>query len=327
MQEGLWKQDGSAGAIRCNMVNSECLKVNCEFDRLQAEFRHDLFDNNPDQQDFLDQIENGTKELLGLDGQPLGGDCGFTVGTGTFTGKSLNIDWSYEDCSHLMTVGLENEEVVYSVTLTVSGEDGDGDDRIEFYVDHRFGATCNYPASITIDNNFWVNQEDVEASQSATGKLADEFTCDFYSNEERTSRIDSHNIVNMGDTIWGQVTSKALPGLSYELTQVTVSDAVDPALSFNVIENAAPVNTVRSSVDNEQFTGNKLNFDWMSFGFQGKSDQNQLKIQCNVELTLDTVPRCPEGWIEKELSDGVKCLQVNGGKFKQVNFHFSLDLI
>ena len=44
-QEGLWQQNGAPGAIRCNMVNPECLKVTCEFDRLQAEFRHDLFDD------------------------------------------------------------------------------------------------------------------------------------------------------------------------------------------------------------------------------------------------------------------------------------------
>ena len=314
-QNASWAGDGSPAAIRCNMVNPECLKINCEFDRLQAEFRHDLFDSNPGQQTFLSLIESGNKQVLDRFGQPLGGACGFTVGSGT-SGRTLNIDWSYEDCSNLMSISLDNGEVVYSVTLTVAGDDGDGNATIEFYVDHRFGATCKYPATVVLDESFWVNQEDVKASGYETGDLAGEFTCDFYSNEDRTSRIGKDNIVNMGDTIWGQVTSKALHGLSYQLTQVTVSDADDPALSFNVINNAASVPAVSSNVDGEQFTGNTLNFDWMSFGFQGKSNQNKLSIQCQVNLTLDTISRCPEGWIEEVLSDGLKCLQVNRGKFR-----------
>ena len=271
--------------------------------------------DNPNQQKFLDQIANGQKQVLNKNGQPLGGACGFSVGVGTFSGKSLNIDWSFQDCSSLMDISLDNGNVVYSVTLTVDGDDKSKP--IEFYVDHRIGATCKYPANIVLDNNsFWVNQEDVEASQADTGELADEFTCDFYSNEARTSPIDSNNIVNMGDTIWGQVTSNALYGLNYQLTQVTVSDYQDPSLSFDVVQNGASVPAVSSNVDGEQSTGSTLDFDWMSFGFQGKSDQNQLSIQCHVDLTLATVPRCPEGWIEQTLSEGQKCMLVKKGKFK-----------
>ena len=320
-QVGQWDgQDGSPSAIRCQMNNSECLRVSCEFDRIKAEFRRDLFDSNPDEvSTFLNQIKNEEREVLGLNNVALvPGPCYFTVGQGDFTGLSLNIDWSYEKCGHLMQVDLVDDEVIYKISLSVRGDDNDGDDRIEFYVDHKFGADCKYPASIELNESFWVNQEDVEAHKEATGDFEDEFTCDFYSDEGRaeSSRINSDNIVNMGDTIYGQVTSKALFGLSYELTQVTVTDGNNNARSFNVIENGESVDVVNSDVEDRQVTGGPLNFNWMSFGFQGYEDQNKLEVECQVNLRLNGQVRCPAGYEIITLSDGDKCAEMNYGKFR-----------
>ena len=320
-QVGQWDgQDGSPSAIRCQMNNSECLRVSCEFDRIKAEFRRDLFDSNPDEvSTFLNQIKNEEREVLGLNNVALvPGPCYFTVGQGDFTGLSLNIDWSYEECGHLMQVDLVDDEVIYKISLSVRGDDNDGDDRIEFYVDHKFGADCKYPASIELNESFWVNQEDVEAHKEATGEFEDEFTCDFYSDESRaeSSRINSDNIVNMGDTIYGQVTSKALFGLSYELTQVTVTDGNDNARSFNVIENGESVDVVNSDVEDRQVTGGPLNFNWLSFGFQGYEDQNKLEVECQVKLRLNGEYLCQPGYELITLSSGDVCAQMNYGRFK-----------
>ena len=60
---------------------------------------------------------------------------------------------------------------------------------------------------------------------SADGDLAGEFQCLFYADPERSaSPITSSNIVNMGDSIYGHVTSTPLAGLSYTLTDVVVKD-------------------------------------------------------------------------------------------------------
>ena len=299
------------------MTNSDCLNVTCGVDRLQAEFRGDLFDSNPGQAKFLQQIASGTRAVIDKHGNAINpsGPCGFAVGTGSFAGKSLNIDWPYAACSNLMNINLVGQEIIYSVSLSIPGDDPTKP--IEFYVDHRMQADCKYPTEVVLDNQqFWVNQEDVAASGADTGELAGEFTCDFYSDPARQQPINSDNIVNMGDTIYGQVTSNPLFGLSYELTQVTVSDFNNNALSFNVIENAGPVAAVSSTVEDQQATGGPLNFDWMSFGFQGKFDQNKLDIQCHVDLKLNPATRCPTDFEIVELQDGDQCVQVNKGKFQ-----------
>ena len=206
------------------MTNPKCIQINCKFDGIQAEFRNDLFDNNPDQLKFIKQIKSGQKEVVDKFGNSLVAPCKVSVGDGDFGGNSVNIDWSYEDCSHLMDISLQGDEIVYSVKLSAAGDNLGGP--IEFYVDHKMGADCKYPATIELDSNFWVNQEDVEAHKAAEGQLDDQFNCNFYSNAQRTanSAITANNIVNMGDTIYGEVTSNALHGLSYKLNKVTVSD-------------------------------------------------------------------------------------------------------
>ena len=299
------------------MTNPNCLQVQCDYDRIKAEFRADLFDKNPGDEQFIRQIKRKQRDVIDKNGNALvPGNCYFDVDTGDVPGNSFNIDWSYEECSHLIDVRTENDEIIYSVNLSFEGDGFDNSDVIEFYVDHRFGAECKYPTKILLDNQFWVNQEDVEASKNESGNLKSEFTCDFYSDEDRLRPINSDNIVNMGDTIYGQVTSEVLSGLSYELTQVTVSDAKNNALTFNVIENGSEVAAVRSSVEDQQVTGSPLNFNWMSFGFQGLSDQNKLDIQCHVELRLNNPDPCPTDYVIQELSTGEQCVQVNKGKFK-----------
>merc|ERR1711868_42394 len=120
----------------------------------------------------------------------------------------------------------------------------------------------------------------------------------------------------MGDTIYGEVTSNALHGLSYKLNKVTVSDANNNQLSFDVIENGGSVAAVNSNIVNDADTGDNINFDWMSFGFAGKSDQNKLEIQCFVDLKPKNVPGCPTDYEIIQTSKGEQCVQVNKGKFK-----------
>ena len=298
------------------MTNDRCLQVECNIDGIQAEFRHDLFDDNPNEPRFISQIKSGARTVYDKNGDPLVAPCGFSVGGGNFGGNSLNIDWKYEDCHSKMDIQVVNDDIVYSVKLSVPGDDPTQD--IEFYVDHKMEAACKYPTEVVLDpQNFWVNQEDVSAAGGDYGDLAGEFSCDFYSDPQRQQPIQSGNIVNMGDTIYGQVTSQALYGLSYNLKKVTVSDAQNNNLSFDVIEDGASVATVNSNIVNNAVTGSNIDFDWMSFGFQGKFDQNQLSVQCFVDLKPNNIPTCPTDYELVELSGGHKqCMQINKGQFK-----------
>ena len=59
---------------------------------------------------------------------------------------------------------MVNDEIVYSVKIESDGADYNGNHPvIEFYVDHVVQAACKYDSEVTIQNGFWVNQEDVEA--------------------------------------------------------------------------------------------------------------------------------------------------------------------
>merc|ERR1719153_1471674 len=69
------------------------------------------------------------------------------------------------------------------------------------------------PCGFTVDaDGFYVNQEDMVASGSGMGDLKDLFDCKFYSDRARRNEILEHNIVNMGEQLYGAATSKASGG-------------------------------------------------------------------------------------------------------------------
>ena len=72
-------------------------------------------------------------------------------------------------------------------------------DKIEMYVDTSVEAECTFDTRIEIDaDGFWMNQENVEALNEGFGSLKDEFTCEFYSDENYSNKITASSIVNMG---------------------------------------------------------------------------------------------------------------------------------
>lgn len=70
---------------------------------------------------------------------------------------------------------------------------------------------------------------------------------------------------------------------------------------FDVIENALPSTEVSANTDTSApVSGGSIDFDWMSFGFQGLSDQNELSIQCDVRLSLGTQTAISCEWSDQE---------------------------
>ena len=278
------------------MDNAACLPVTCQPTGIQAQFRYDLFDEGLE---YLNLIDNGTRPVKAIKNgvsKALTASCNVSV-----NGNFLELDWNYADCQDLISANMVGNQLEYSVRLESPGSD---DSKvIEFYVDHGVEASCKYDMEIDIENNFWVNQEDVEAYQSENGSLADQFKCEFFSNPERDEKIESHNIVNMGDTLYGHVTSNALPGLSYELTDLVVSQG---AQSFSVIDNGVPdFDTVQATTQSGSTTGNTVDFSWMSFGFSSNpgNNQNKLTIECKVQLELSKKTAISCEWSNQVLED------------------------
>merc|ERR1712048_143574 len=181
------------------------------------------------------------------------------------------------------------DDLTYSFEVSLNDGTTNVGSTIEFHTDSKISGACKYPMTVEVDpDNFWVNQEDVEAFEDGVGDLAKNFNCTFTSGGVQ---IDSDNIVNMGDTINGQVTSNQLNSINYSLTKVLVSDG--SGNSFDVQQNAAQVAGVFTGVT-DIATGTPINFSWMSFGFSNhQEDQNNLEVKCEVKLTY--VPPSPAG--------------------------------
>merc|ERR1712115_85255 len=157
-------------------------------------------------------------------------------------------------------------------------------------------ASCAYNSKVVVNaDGFWVNQEDVDAAGSAMGKLDETFNCKFYDDEARSNQILSNNIMNMGEMIYGQVTSDALTGPSYELVGVTVTNANNLAMSYPVINGGVPSADVHASSDGSAETGQSVNFSYLSFGFESDTgtNQNDLNIECAVNLFISA---CNDGF-------------------------------
>merc|ERR1719461_1317640 len=123
------------------------------------------------------------------------------------------------------------------------------------------------------------------------GKLGDTFAYKFYSDAALNNQILNNNIVNMGEMIYGQVTSDSLTGLSYELVGVTVTNANNLAMSYPVIDDGVPSPDVHASSDGSAQTGQSVNFSYLSFGFESETgtNQNEINIECAVDLFVTYV--------------------------------------
>merc|ERR550532_222889 len=122
---------------------------------------------------------------------------------------------------------------------------------IEFYVDTTVDVSCTYCNSFSIKGDgFWINQEDVEMTQNAVGKLDSLFNCNLYADSARKNKIEEHNIVNMGE--------------------------------FLVIDGGQPQSVVKAALPSGDTanTGESLLFEYLSFGFDNLSEQNELDHTC-----------------------------------------------
>ena len=291
-----------------------CLVVDCKGRGMKAQLRYDLFQTNEKHDEtFGKQLENKTRALFfgGTElvyNDPTG--CGFTYDDAT---RMITLDWDYTVCTNLTPTIAQNtdgtfDELVYSIALTSPGNHP-GIPTIEFYVDTTVTAECRYPAKIQLDASFWVNQEDVFADSNADGKFLDLFKCEFFNDAARedSSKINDHNIVNMGRTIYGKASAVVnMPHLKYTLTGVTVTDASGKtaassasgtASSYQVIGPSWPNTGNLSPEVNAAWDDNNLGtstvqsaeeilFSYLSFGFENLSHQNDLEIHCHVEVGM-----------------------------------------
>lgn len=292
---GPWSPDAD---VSCTFKPSaDCMVVECKTDRIQATFKPKLFHTNAENGDsFGKQLIDGHRriEATSGNGEVLNhnsGPCQFSL----VDSDNVYIDWPYSECSDYIDVSQNDDDIIYTVTIEAKGNSGDnGDDVIEFYVDTDVSASCAYPRDIVVNAaGFWINQEDVEAAQNAAGALEPIFGCNFYAEQSRLAenQITADNIVNMGVMIYGQVSSETqLPGLSYELTDVVISNP-QSGDTYSPIKNGDADVLVDAAFDagNSAQTGTDVLFNYLSFGFETDSgtDQNNVQIECKISLTVN----------------------------------------
>ena len=299
-QDVPWVDENSN--VSCTMTNKACMSVTCDAESLEADLRADLFHTNlKNPADFMQQLQAGHRTLERTDtGAALvqnASACGYKI---TSTGVKLT-NWKYGLCNVAPTMNAQGE-IVYTVSVISKGN-APNIPTIEFYVDTKVEASCKYPSKVIVEHGFWINQEDVEAAEENAGNLASTIECKFYEDAQYQNPISSDHLINMGKTIYGRVESTALPGLSYDLTGVTVKNANDLAMSYPVIANGVPDTTVNAISDGSAETGQNVNFSYWSFGFESQTgtDQNELKIQCEVDLKITgecAAPAKPDGYTE-----------------------------
>lgn len=283
--------------IVCTMKNEACLNVSCSAGGIYAELRHDLFHENlkhPGR--FTDQLQLG-QAVLTFGGQEVSanGPCSYSISD---DGEFVVLDWSYDECdvkpelAHSDSCDGEGDNAIkYKVSVKSFGNDRDSSDVIEFYVDTTVDASCTYCNSIIIDaDGFWVNQEDVSAATNDMGDFVSIFNCNLYADAARQDKIEEHNIVNMGEYIYGEVTSSvALPGLKYKLVEFKVSDASGANKGdFLVIDNGNAESVVDAQLPNGNSAniGDSVLFSYLSFGFENLTEQNELDHTCKIQVEL-----------------------------------------
>merc|ERR1712193_139053 len=216
-------EDWTPGAdITCQMMNKACLKVECTPSGISATLSAKLFQTNlEDDRTFAAQLQAGAR-TLSVNNKEVSENqaCGYTI-----DGDDVILNWNYADCEVAPT--LVGNDIHYSLTVSADGNSGDDSDIIEFYVDTNIEATCTYPTRYAINaTGFHINQEDTSAIGSGFGDLSNLFDCSFYDSPKNKERnlIDSDNIVNMGQMIFGEVSTLATGGygLYYNLESVKV---------------------------------------------------------------------------------------------------------
>jgi len=279
--------------VSCSMDNTACMDVTCESGRLSAFFREDLFHtNSEDGRTFVQQLVAGKRKLKRsngvdvLENQP----CGFEVVNG-----GIRVNMNYDECQVLPTMTASGM-IQYSVTVVADGNDADQSKVIEMYIDLGTTASCQYDPEIEIDAAFWVNQEDTEMAISGLGDFKKLFECQFFSDKARKNQIMPHNIVNMGEFIYGQVKShKAGYGLKYKLQRVTfkdVSGGTDNEFDVvggkdNRVGRGSDVVKAGVSKPYKRRVGKNQMFNFLSFGFEPHGNQQEVDVKCRIKLYLD----------------------------------------
>merc|ERR1712241_815153 len=279
--------------ISCSMDNAACMDVTCEAGGLSAFFREDLFHtNSEDGRSFVEQLVAGKRKLKRSDGTDVlqNQPCGFEVVNG-----GIQVNMNYEDCQLVPTMA-DNGMIQYSVTVVAEGNDADQSDMIEFYIDLGTTASCQYDPEIEIDASIWVNQEDTDMAISGLGDFDSLFECRFFSDRARKNRIMPHNIVNMGEFIYGQVKShKAGYGLKYKLQKVTFKDVSGGTDNeFDVVggkgnKQGRGSDLVKAGVSKpyKRRVGKNQTFKFLSFGFEPNDNQQEVDVKCRIKLFLD----------------------------------------
>ena len=91
----------------------------------------------------------------------------------------------------------------------------------------------------------------------------------------------------MGEMIYARVDSRSLQELNYVLLGVTIRNAKRPRQKFDIIgPNGEPNQTVRARTSYLAETGKSINFEYLSFGFENNSNQNDVTIECRVLLYI-----------------------------------------
>jgi len=277
--------DWTPGAdITCSMMNKACLKVECSVSGISATLSAKLFHTNlEDTRSFAAQLQAGARKMK-VNNKEVKEDenCGYTV-----DGDDVVLNWNYAECEVSPT--LVGNDIHYSLFVSSDGNSGDDSDVIEFYVDTDIDATCSYPTRYAINaTGFHINQEDVNAASKEIGDLSELFDCSFYDSNKVKERnlIGKDNIVNMGEMIFGEVSTTAAGGygLSYRLESVKVSSGDK---DFYVIENHKSTKLVKAKRQNKKEITKPLRFRYMSFGFEDETDQNFLDIECGIKVFID----------------------------------------
>jgi len=289
-QVGRWSaSDNDADAIQCNMTNEECLSVSCDYAGISANFRADLFHTNLENTaSFVQQIRDGHRDLVinGVDKSNAEGEaCGWTA-----SADGIAVNWNYNLCQDDISPSMNDAgKIQYTLDVSSNGN-APGYDDVEFYVDTNAVASCQYDTHVKVEaDGFWVNQEDVEAYDNAEGSLKQCFECKFYADEERNNQIQEHNIVNMGEKIYGTVISKCdIPGLEFKLRRLDVCDASSNDKGCVQVIKGGRGKPLFDSQINNSFRpfGQTQNLNYLSFGFENLSNQNALDIKCRIKIQV-----------------------------------------
>jgi len=277
--------------VTCSMDNEACMDVTCDANSIKTSLRADLFHTNlEDGRSFMEQLQTGDRKLFvnGVE-RAEGGPCGFTVDA-----NGVNLDWDYEACDVKPSMTTSDncnggDAVQYTLHVHSPGNSGDNSDVIEFYVDSTVDASCKYCSNFFVDaDGFYVNQEDMYAMGMGMGDLSNNFDCKFYEDRARRNEIKEHNIVNMGEQLYGAANSKGKGGygLSFRLVNVKFSDTVGSG-ELDVIKGSRGNKLVDAKTQKTAAVGDRVKFRFMSFGFEDNTDQNFMDAKCKIKLFVD----------------------------------------